>query len=151
MVKGTKELYVTSELADLCKVDLKTIHNWVTKGHLPAFRTPGRHLRFKAVDVLAFVQKFRYPVPDSLVADAAAAASAGAGEASKAEMSAQPAVVELTDEQKAAVAGWLALPAITRRSAMIELGECAGRFGSEVSRPPLLALLKAFEPKGTAA
>lgn len=151
MAKETKELYVASELADICKVDLKTIHNWVTRGHLAAFRTPGRHLRFKAVDVLGFMTKFGYPVPASLVADAAASASAGAGEAPKTETSAAPAVVELTDEQRAAVAGWLALPAITRRSAMIELGECSGRFGSEVSRPALLALLKAFEPKGTAA
>lgn len=151
MAKGTKELYVASELADICKVDLKTIHNWVTRGHLAAFRTPGRHLRFKVVDVLAFMTKFGYPAPASLVADAAASASAGAGEAPKTETSAAPAVVELTDEQRAAVAGWLALPAITRRSFAVELGDIAGRVGSATSRAALLALLKAFEPKDCSA
>lgn len=150
MASKAKELYVASELADLCSVDLKTIHNWVDKGHLPAFRTPGRHLRFKVVDVLAFMTKFGYPAPASLVADAVAA-SAGAGEAPKAETSAQQDVAELTDEQKAAVAGWLALPTITRRSFAVEIGDIAGRVGSATSRAALLALLKAFEPKDCSA
>jgi excisionase family DNA binding protein len=116
MAVETKELYVASELADLCKVDLKTIHNWVDKGHLAAFRTPGRHLRFKAADVLAFMTKFGYPVPAALTADVAAT------DAPKGE-------TVLSEEQRAAVAAWLALPGLTRRSAMIELAEFAEMVG----------------------
>ena len=123
-------------LADICKVDLKTIHNWVTRGtSLRSGRQVGTSASRRSTSRV--YDEVRLPVPASLVADAAASASAGAGEAPKTETSAAPAVVELTDEQRAAVAGWLALPAITRRSAMIELGECSGRFGKRGVAPCL--------------
>jgi excisionase family DNA binding protein len=48
------------EVADLCGVELKTIHNWVTDGRLDHFRTPGRHLRFQAADVLHFLERCGY-------------------------------------------------------------------------------------------
>ncbi len=137
MAVETKELYVASELADMCSVDLKTIHNWVDKGHIAAFRTPGRHLRFKAADVVAFMTKCGYPIPGAL------AASVSVPEPPKGE-------AVLTEEQRVAVAAWLALPDGTRRSAMIELAEFTEMVGTPTSRPALLALLKAFEPKGEA-
>lgn len=43
--------------------DLKTIHNWVNNGKLKAFRTPGRHLRFRVVDVIDALEQYRYDVP----------------------------------------------------------------------------------------
>ena len=46
------ELFTASELARFCHVDLKTIHNWVEKGEIRHFRTPGRHLRFRRPDVI---------------------------------------------------------------------------------------------------
>jgi excisionase family DNA binding protein len=61
-----KELYTASEVAHFCQVDLKTIHNWADRGEIRHFRTPGRHLRFRASDVLEFLRKFGYPVPDEL-------------------------------------------------------------------------------------
>jgi excisionase family DNA binding protein len=60
------ELFTASELARFCHVDLKTIHNWVEKGEIRHFRTPGRHLRFRRVDILDFLHKYGYPVPESL-------------------------------------------------------------------------------------
>jgi excisionase family DNA binding protein len=60
------ELFTASELARFCHVDLKTIHNWVDKGEIRHFRTPGRHLRFRRVDILDFLHKYGYPVPESL-------------------------------------------------------------------------------------
>ena len=49
---GVREKLLTaSDLATLCEVDLKTIHNWVDRGRIAHFRTPGRHLRFRAADV----------------------------------------------------------------------------------------------------
>jgi len=139
MAVETKELYVASELADLCKVDLKTIHNWVDKGHLAAFRTPGRHLRFKAADVLAFMTKFGYPVPASLAADVAAT-DVPKGEA------------VLTEEQRAAVAAWLALPAEDRQNAVKEMASFPETEGSRAALcSALVVLLKAFEPKDTEA
>jgi len=60
------ELFTASELARFCHVDLKTIHNWVEKGEIRHFRTPGRHLRFRRLDILDFLHKYGYPVPESL-------------------------------------------------------------------------------------
>lgn len=61
-----KELFTASEVARFCQVDLKTIHNWADRGEIRHFRTPGRHLRFRSVDVLDFLRKYGYPVPDIL-------------------------------------------------------------------------------------
>jgi excisionase family DNA binding protein len=61
-----KELFTASEVARFCQVDLKTIHNWADRGEVRHFRTPGRHLRFRRVDVLDFLRKYGYPIPEIL-------------------------------------------------------------------------------------
>jgi excisionase family DNA binding protein len=60
------ELFTASEFANFCQVDLKTIHNWADKGEIRHFRTPGRHLRFRRLDVLDFLRKYGYPIPEVL-------------------------------------------------------------------------------------
>src|SRR4051794_29614892 len=60
------ELFTASEFARFCQVDLKTIHNWADKGEIRHFRTPGRHLRFRRLDVLDFLRKYGYPIPELL-------------------------------------------------------------------------------------
>lgn len=60
------ELFTASEFARFCQVDLKTIHNWADKGEIRHFRTPGRHLRFRRLDVLDFLRKYGYPIPEVL-------------------------------------------------------------------------------------
>lgn len=64
-VRGEK-LLTASDLATLCEVDLKTIHNWVDRGRIAHFRTPGRHLRFRAADVADFLRAWGYSVPREL-------------------------------------------------------------------------------------
>ena len=61
-----EKLLTASDLASLCEVDLKTIHNWVDRGRIPHFRTPGRHLRFRAADVAEFLRAWGYSVPREL-------------------------------------------------------------------------------------
>jgi excisionase family DNA binding protein len=64
---GVREKLLTaSDLATLCEVDLKTIHNWVDRGRIAHFRTPGRHLRFRAADVADFLRAWGYSVPRDL-------------------------------------------------------------------------------------
>src|SRR6476659_1516311 len=60
------ELFTASDVARFCQVDLKTIHNWADKGEIRHFRTPGRHLRFRRLDVLDFLRKYGYPIPEVL-------------------------------------------------------------------------------------
>lgn len=61
-----KELFTAAEVARFCQVDLKTIHNWSERGEIPHFRTPGRHLRFRRADVVDFLRKYGYPLPEAL-------------------------------------------------------------------------------------
>lgn len=61
-----KELFTASEVARFCQVDLKTIHNWADRGEVRHFRTPGRHLRFRRADVIEFLRKYGYPLPEAL-------------------------------------------------------------------------------------
>src|SRR5512139_3514357 len=60
------DLFTASDVARFCQVDLKTIHNWADKGEIPHFRTPGRHLRFRRLDVLDFLRKYGYAIPEAL-------------------------------------------------------------------------------------
>ncbi|MEZ4287023.1 MAG: helix-turn-helix domain-containing protein [Polyangiales bacterium] len=62
-----RELLTASQVAKFCQVDLKTIHNWADRGQIDHFRTPGRHLRFRRPDVLDFLRRYGYPVPNELV------------------------------------------------------------------------------------
>jgi hypothetical protein len=68
--KSASNLLNASDLAKLCDVDLKTIHNWCNRGKLDHFRTPGRHLRFFVTRTIAFLQKHGYAVPADLLAQA---------------------------------------------------------------------------------
>ena len=62
----SRSFLTTTDLATICEVDLKTIHNWADKGKLQHFRTPGRHLRFEREHVVEFLKHFGYPVPKEL-------------------------------------------------------------------------------------
>lgn len=58
------DLFTAPQVAKICSTDLKTIHNWVNRGEIKSFRTPGRHLRFRRQDILDFLDRFGYPIPE---------------------------------------------------------------------------------------
>jgi excisionase family DNA binding protein len=69
-------IYLASQLASICAVDLKTIHNWcdrqsdpMSPAELECFRTPGGHLRFRQSAVLRFLARWGYPIPSELLLD----------------------------------------------------------------------------------
>ncbi|MEZ4391665.1 MAG: helix-turn-helix domain-containing protein [Polyangiales bacterium] len=67
-------VFLASQLASMCDVDLKTIHNWCARdgdegGALECFRTQGGHLRFRHASVMRFMRRWGYPIPDALLAD----------------------------------------------------------------------------------
>ena len=70
-IERDMKLLTASDVASLCEVDLKTIHNWVDRGCIPHFRTPGRHLRFQAVDVANFLRDWGYAIPRKFYAQIA--------------------------------------------------------------------------------
>lgn len=57
-----------SQLAAIFDVDLKTIHNWHDRGQIPGTKTPGRHLRFDAVEVKEACERQGIGVPPKLIA-----------------------------------------------------------------------------------
>ena len=67
--RKTKKLFTASQIARFCQVDLKTILNWADRGQIAHFRTPGRHLRFRRPQVLDFLRKYGYPIPEELDAE----------------------------------------------------------------------------------
>ena len=58
------DLFTAPQVAKICSTDLKTIHNWLNRGEIKSFRTPGRHLRFRRQDILDFLNRFGYPIPE---------------------------------------------------------------------------------------
>ncbi len=60
----TDDLFTAPQVAKICSTDLKTIHNWVNRNEIKSFRTPGRHLRFRRQDILEFLNRFGYPIPE---------------------------------------------------------------------------------------
>ncbi len=59
-------IFVASQVASIWNVDLKTVHNWVEKGDMEAFRTPGRHLRFRRRSLLSFLRRYNMEIPADL-------------------------------------------------------------------------------------
>lgn len=69
---GWDSAHLTSgDIARMLHVDLKTIHNWVTQGHISGARTKGRHLRFARSEVVRFMRKYGYAIPQAVGASPA--------------------------------------------------------------------------------
>lgn len=58
---GNKEVFSTHEAARMCHVHHTTIINWINKGKMPFYSTPGGHRRIKRKDLLDFVEKYDIP------------------------------------------------------------------------------------------
>ena len=57
----------TGEIADHCGVNLRTVIRWIEKGHLPAYKLPGRgNNRVQLVDFLSFLDRHGMPLPEAL-------------------------------------------------------------------------------------
>lgn len=65
-VDGRDAFLTAGDLSRLLEVDLKTVHNWVKQGHIVAYRTEGRHLRFQRVQVVRFLRRTGRPVPKEI-------------------------------------------------------------------------------------
>lgn len=51
-----RDLMTPGEVAELLRVDPKTVTRWANQGRLFSIRTPGGHRRFKASEILAIAQ-----------------------------------------------------------------------------------------------
>ena len=58
-----KMVFTTYDAARICNANIASIKNWIAKGLLRAFRTPGGHFRIKRRDLELFIQKYNMPYP----------------------------------------------------------------------------------------
>jgi len=63
---GQKVIYTTSEVSKICRVSLSTVINWVNRGKLRAFETPGGHRRIKKEDLDKFLHAYNMPLEQEL-------------------------------------------------------------------------------------
>lgn len=56
----------THQIAGLLGVSERTVANWIDRGHLDAFRTPGGHRRVSPQALREFLKTRNIPVPDEL-------------------------------------------------------------------------------------
>ncbi len=61
-----KDVLTTYDIAKYCKVSPRTVVQWIGKGMINAYRTPGNHSRVKVQDFLAFLKKYNMPVSEEL-------------------------------------------------------------------------------------
>lgn len=67
-MKHKKEkTHTTFAISRICGVYPTTVANWVNKGILKAFATPGGHRRVTENDLIKFLKSHKIPVPDELV------------------------------------------------------------------------------------
>ena len=64
------EILTISEASKLCGVSLKTIINWIEKGHIKAYKTVGGHRRIQKEDLYTFMTTHNIPIPDQEASDA---------------------------------------------------------------------------------
>lgn len=72
MAKGqTKRNLTTGEIAQLCGVNFRTVIRWIQRGHLNAFKLPGRgDNRVPVEEFIRFLRKHAMPIPPELRGDA---------------------------------------------------------------------------------
>lgn len=57
------KVFTTFEIAKHCRVNHRTVLNWIKEGKLKAFRTPGNHSRIEFKDFAAFLKAYQLPIP----------------------------------------------------------------------------------------
>jgi excisionase family DNA binding protein len=65
MLKNEKT-FTTFDIAGLLDVYPTTVANWIDSSKLSAYTTPGGHRRVKKMDFLAFLKKYKMPVPKDM-------------------------------------------------------------------------------------
>jgi CheY-like chemotaxis protein len=58
-----KEIFTTYDAARICQANIASIKNWILKGYLKAFRTPGGHFRIERHNLISFLDRYGMPNP----------------------------------------------------------------------------------------
>lgn len=58
-----KDVFTTFEASKICNANITSIKNWIEKGELSAFRTPGGHYRIERDSLKSFLTRHEMPNP----------------------------------------------------------------------------------------
>ncbi len=61
-----KRFYTTFDISDMCGVGVTTIVDWVESGKLKAHKTLGGHRRISKQDLVEFLKKNKFPIPEEI-------------------------------------------------------------------------------------
>lgn len=61
-----EKTYTTYQIAQLVNISPATIYRWSKENKLKAHVTPGGHLRICESDLLSFLKKYRFPIPEGV-------------------------------------------------------------------------------------
>jgi excisionase family DNA binding protein len=62
-VNIAKDVFTTFDVAKICNANITSIKNWIERGKLDAFRTPGGHYRIKKQILRDFLDLYEMPNP----------------------------------------------------------------------------------------
>lgn len=66
LIHDPEKAFTTFEAAKICGVYHTSVINWANKGKLKVYLTPGGHRRIKLSDLLDFMRKFDFQIPEGL-------------------------------------------------------------------------------------
>jgi len=62
-----RERYLTlGQMAYFCQLNRLTVQKWILKGEMKGYTLPSGHFRVKDTDFIAFLNRFKMPVPEEL-------------------------------------------------------------------------------------
>ncbi|HAX62428.1 MAG TPA: hypothetical protein DCX95_07760 [Elusimicrobia bacterium] len=61
----------TYQISQMVNVDITTVIDWIDKGMLKAYKTPGGHRRIKWDELIEFIKKYEMPIPDVIATSSA--------------------------------------------------------------------------------
>jgi len=60
--------FTTYQISQMVNVDITTVIDWIDKGLLNAYKTPGGHRRVKWDELVEFLKKYDMPIPENVAA-----------------------------------------------------------------------------------
>ena len=63
------KIFTTYQISQMVNVNITTVIDWIDKGLLVAYKTPGGHRRIKWNDLVKFLKKYEMPIPAVILSE----------------------------------------------------------------------------------
>ena len=65
--RSKKKTYTTFEVGKICDVQPSSVIKWCKSGKVKSFSTPGGHRRIIHEDLIEFMEKYKFPIPEEIL------------------------------------------------------------------------------------